>query len=129
MKETLAVSPVWGAVLLVLFSFLAGVLNGMLGTGGGVVLIFVLLWLLGKERGKEAFVISSFAILVFSLVSAVAYGKNGSLAFSELPRFALPAATGGVLGALLLSRLRLLWVKRIFACVLLYSGRKTVGVL
>ena len=117
------------AVLLAFSAFLAGGLNGLLGTGGGMVLVFVLGALLGQERGKEVFVLSSFGILVFSLVSAATYGNGGSLDTAALPRFALPAALGGVGGALLLDRMKLLWVKKLFAAILIYAGLKMVGIL
>ena len=60
------------ACILAVCAFLAGGLNGLLGTGGGMVLVFALGGLLGKGRGKEVFVLSSFGILVFSLVSSLA---------------------------------------------------------
>jgi uncharacterized membrane protein YfcA len=94
-----------------------------------MVLVFALGGLLGKGRGKEVFVLSSFGILVFSLVSSLAYGAGGHAAPEALPRFALPAAAGGILGALLLDQLKLVWVKRLFALILLYSGLKMVGVV
>lgn len=110
-----------------LAAFLAGGLNGLLGTGGGMVLVFALGALLGRERGKEVFAISSFGILVFSLVSAMTYTSGGSLTGVALPRFALPAAGGGIIGALLLDKLKLFWLKKIFAVLLLYAGAKMVG--
>jgi uncharacterized membrane protein YfcA len=122
--------PAWAAAfLLAACAFVAGGLNGLLGTGGGMVLVFTLGALLGEERGKEVFVLSSFGILVFSLVSALTYGAGGQAEPAALPRFALPAAAGGVLGALLLDKLKLVWVKRLFALILLYSGLKMVGVV
>ncbi|MBQ8351749.1 MAG: TSUP family transporter [Clostridia bacterium] len=122
--------PAWlGALILALSSFLAGGLNGLLGTGGGMVLVFVLGALLGRGRGKEVFVLSSFGILVFSLVSAAMYGTGGSLDAAALPRFALPAAAGGIVGAFLLDKIKLFWVKKLFAVILLYSGLKMVGVV
>ena len=124
-----SLSPPLAVGILALASFLAGGLNGLLGTGGGVVLVFTLGALLGRERGKEIFVLSSFGILVFSLVSVATYGRGGSVDAALLPRFALPAAVGGVLGAFLLDKLKLLWVKRLFALILIYSGLKLMGVV
>ena len=129
MVKSLRISAPMQAVLLACFSFFAGGLNGLLGTGGGMVLVFVLGAMLGQERGKEVFVLSSFGILVFSLVSAATYGIGGSLDMEALPRFALPAALGGIVGALLLSRLKLFWVKKLFAAVLIFSGLKLMGVI
>lgn len=122
--------PAWcSAACLALAAFLAGGLNGLLGTGGGMVLVFSLGTLLGREKGKEVFILSSFGILVFSLVSALTYTSGGSLADAALPRYALPAAGGGIIGALLLDKLKLFWLKKIFAVLLLYAGAKMVGLL
>ncbi len=122
--------PAWVYTLcLAAAAFSAGLLNGLLGTGGGVILVFVLSALMGPERGKEVFVISSFGILVFSLVSALTYGRGGSLDPAVLPRFVLPAAAGGVVGAFLMDKIRLFWLRKLFAALLLYSGLKLVGVL
>lgn len=122
------VSSATRAFLLAMLSFLAGVLNGLLGTGGGMLLLFSLGMLLSGERGKEAFVISSVGVLTFSLVSAFFYGRGGSLDTAALPRFALPAAAGGILGAILLDKISTRWLKRLFAGLMLYSGLKLVGV-
>lgn len=117
------------ALLLAVSSFGAGVLNGLLGTGGGMVLIFVLTYLMRGERGKEAFIISSVGVLTFSLVSSVFYGLGGNLDLAALPRFALPAMVGAVAGALLIERISLVWLRRIFAVLLIWSGLKMTGVL
>lgn len=116
------------ATILAIMAFLAGVLNGLLGTGGGMILLFVLGMLLSGDRAKEAFVISSIGVLTFSAVSAVFYGQGGSLDAAALPRFALPAAVGGIAGALLLDKISTFWLKKLFAALMLYSGLKLLGV-
>ena len=116
-------------LFLAVSALLAGFLNGLLGTGGGIILIFALTRLLAPERAKEVFVLSSFGVLAFSAVSAFLYGKSGALDSAALPRFAIPAIIGGVIGAFLIDRIRTLWLRRIFAALLLYSGLKLTGVL
>lgn len=106
----------------------AGLLNGLFGTGGGMVLIFALSALLVKERGKEVFVLSSVGVLIFSITSLSVYGAEGGL-HEALPIFALPAIVGGVLGALLFGRVSTRLLRKIFAILLVYSGFKMMGVI
>ena len=126
--ESIAQSSATRALLLAVLSFFAGVLNGLLGTGGGMVLLFSLGFLLSGERTKEAFVISSVGVLTFSVVSAFFYERGGSLDTVALPRFALPAAAGGIVGAFLLDKIGTKWLRRLVAGLMLYSGLKLVGV-
>ena len=117
------------ALLLGGSSLLAGLLNGLLGTGGGMILIFALGALLPRERAKECFMISTVGVLVFSAVSSFFYARSGSISLALLPRFALPAAAGGLAGALLLGRVGVRLLRKIFAILLLYSGVKLLGVI
>ena len=119
----------FSALLLGGLSLLAGLLNGLLGTGGGMILLFTLGALLPRERAKECFMISTVGVLVFSAVSAIFYARGGSISPSLLPRFALPAAVGGVVGALLLGKIGVRLLRKIFAILLLYSGVKLLGVI
>ncbi|MBQ8859151.1 MAG: TSUP family transporter [Clostridia bacterium] len=117
------------ALLLAVLSFLAGVLNGLLGTGGGMILLFTLGALLPREQAKECFVISTVGVLVFSAISTLFYTRGGSISLSLLPRFALPAAAGGLAGALLLNKVSVRLLRKIFAALLVYSGVKLLGVI
>ena len=122
-------TPTARALLLAAASFSAGLLNGLLGTGGGMILVFTLSKLLSPTRGKEVFVLSSVGVAVFSLVSATFYGTGGNLDTARLPLLALGGMAGGLLGALLLERISLFWLRKIFALLLLYSGLKLTGVI
>lgn len=108
-------------------ALVAGLFNGFFGTGGGMILVLSLSALLGPARGKEAFVLSSFAVLAFSLASLVFYGtRTGAEPFVA---FAPPAILGGALGALLFGRVGTNLLRKIFAILLVYSGLKLMGVL
>ncbi len=127
--RALQISSSTRALLLAVFSFLAGVLNGLLGTGGGMILLFTLGALLSRERARECFVISTVGVLVFSAISTLFYMQGGSISLSLLPRFALPAAAGGLVGAFLLNKVSVRLLRKIFAALLLYSGVKLLGVI
>lgn len=124
-----ATKPLFSLFFLALAAFLAGTLNGLLGTGGGMILLFAFAFLLRDGQAKEGFALSSIAVLSFCLVSVVFYGKGGSIDYALLPRFALPALAGGVLGAWLLRHIGTGLLRKLFALLLLWSGLKMTGVL
>lgn len=108
-------------VLLALGALGAGFLNGLLGAGGGIILYFVLGALYGRDA-KENLVLSSTAVMFFCLISLFFYKGNASLAVFDLLRVGIPAAAGGLCGALLLRRIRTETVKKIFSLVILIGG-------
>ena len=91
-------------LLFVLLSFLGGALNGFLGTGGGILILFMLNRLTKNER-KDNFVTCALSIIPISLVGSFAYFRAGSVDFSTLQTAYLPAIAGGILGAFLFERL------------------------
>lgn len=120
--------PFTRAIFFALAAFFAGFLNGLLGTGGGMVLIFALSHLLAARREKEVFVLGSVGVFAFSLISCLFYGGGGNLDYERLPTLSLAGAVGGALGAFLFDRIGVFWLRKIFALLLLYSGLKLTGV-
>lgn len=115
-----------------IFAFIglcAGLVNGFLGTGGGIVIILAL-GLLGKKgkksphggSAKDNYVTAIASILPMSAVSLCSYLKNRSFELSRAAMFILPAAAGGLLGAFLLNRISSGLLKRVFAGLMIISG-------
>ena len=112
------------AVVLACFSLLAGVVNGLIGTGGGVIIVFLLRYLY-RGRGYDArdvFAGAICCILPFTILSAAYYVYVRSEILTESLVYLLPAAVGGVTGAFLLGKLKLKITKKIFAALLILSG-------
>ncbi|MBE6687402.1 MAG: sulfite exporter TauE/SafE family protein [Ruminococcaceae bacterium] len=100
----------------------AGFINGLLGTGGGIIIIFVLNKINEKNDPKDNFASAVAAILPMSLVSAASYLKNGGFDISELGIYVIPAVLGGLSGAFLLCKIKITFLKRIFAGIITYAG-------
>ena len=112
-------------LLLALCGFGAGIVNGLLGAGSGVLIVFALHAVLGKQLAdsRDVFANATAVILPISLFSALSYLRAGALpAVTSLSAYLLPGAAGGVCGALLMNRLSGVAVKRIFGAVVLLSG-------
>ncbi len=110
------------ACLLALAAILAGGVNGFLGTGGGIVLMFVLSALPQQESlaPKDRFATLIAVILPLSLISLVSYWDKNDTAM--LSPYLLPGILGGFAGALLLDKLDVKIVKRLFALMVIWAG-------
>ena len=108
-------------VLLALGAIGAGFLNGLLGAGGGIILYFTLGALYGRGA-KENLILSSTAVMFFCLVSLFFYRGNAALTVGDILRVGIPAAAGGLIGALLLRRIPARTMKRIFSVVIIIGG-------
>ena len=113
----------------------AGVINGLLGTGGGIIVVLVLtawykrLCKNSDERhdvAKSVYVTSLLTMLPVSLFSALQYAKQGRLAPAAFAPYLLPALLGGLVGGVVLDRVRLPFLQKLFALLLLVSGVRMV---
>ncbi len=117
-EPPLAPALTWGAVI--------GLLSGLTGTGGGIFLTPLLLFM-GWARSKPAAAVSALFILVNSIA-----GLLGNLSSAKaLPSFILPllvvVGVGGFIGSHLGSRkFESPWIKRLLAAVLLIAGTKLI---
>lgn len=100
----------------------AGLLNGALGAGGGILIVLCLRPMLQKEDRRRAYTTALSVTLPLSVLTLFRYWRGGALADTAPLSLLLPALIGGGLGALLLRRLPQGVLSRIFAAVVLLSG-------
>ncbi|MCS7013447.1 MAG: sulfite exporter TauE/SafE family protein [Chloroherpetonaceae bacterium] len=108
-------------LLLLLIGFIAGMLSGMFGIGGGVVIVPLLVFLLGFSQ----YTATGTSLLVFLLpvgiLGALEYYKAGKISVEHL-RYAAVIALSLFFGSLFGSRLALSlseeWVRKGFALLL-----------
>lgn len=102
---------------------LAGLINGLFGGGGGMIVVPMLTGLLKREP-KRAHATALMIILPISLVSGLFYAAFGNLQLSVATPVSIGVSVGGVIGALLLSKLSSKWVIIIFAVIMAAAGIK-----
>ena len=112
-------------IILSVSSVTSGVMNGFVGTGGGIILYFVLKFLNRHEKTTDmkdimATVIS--VVIPMSVVSSVIYMVKGNIIYKELPVYLPAALIGGIIGAFLLDKLKFKIVKKLFAAMIIYAG-------
>lgn len=104
-----------------LAGFLAGLVNGLLGSGGGI-LIVLYLTIIAKEERKKAQATAIAIILPLTILSSVIYFKSGFVDWSLLWKVSLGGVAGAILGAVLLNKLRPKLIKKLFGVFLVIAG-------
>lgn len=103
----------------------AGFLNGLLGGGGGALFVPLLLKVCHLPL-RTAFATSVAVMLPISALSALIYLKNGSLSLVLALPYLLGGGLGGYLGGRYFARTNPVWLRRLFAILLIFSGVRSV---
>lgn len=109
-------------IILAAAALFGGVVNGFLGTGGGIVLMLVLglMPIKDDDSVRDRFATVIAVILPLSVISAVSYGEK--LNFTAAAPYILPGILGGIAGGFLLDKLSVKIVKRLFALMVIWAG-------
>lgn len=109
---------------LTLSSVAAGLLNALIGAGGGIILSFCLNKYFADdfEDKRNIYVNSQASMIPGCALSCAIYSAGGTLKLSAIPAIAIPAVIGGVLGSILLPRIKVRWLKTAFALLVVWSG-------
>lgn len=99
---------------------LIGIVNGMLGAGGGMIAV-PLLKKSGMEQ-KQAHANAVAVILPISFVSAVIYLINKSVKLSAALSFMPAGVVGSVVATLLLKKISPVYLKIIFGGFMVWAG-------
>ena len=110
--------------LLAVSALAAGLINGLLGAGGGIGVVWALSRVLSHRLSdrRDAFANALMIMLPRSAISAAVYAMRGALDSRELDILILPAIAGGLIGALVLDKINTNWLRLIFAAIIIYSG-------
>jgi uncharacterized membrane protein YfcA len=111
------------ALFLGLAGLAAGLVNGLLGSGGGTLLVPVLASRRRLEQHK-AHATTLCVILPTAVISTFIYAKNGFMDWPLILKITLSGILGGVTGALILPRVPTGWLRAALGCFMLISGGK-----
>ena len=111
-------------ILIILLSFLAGCINGFVGTGGGIIIVFLLFRLYGggEENTKDVFARTLLTVFPMSLAALTVYLRNSAVDMNLILRVLIPAILGGVTGAIFMDRIDKRVLNIVFAALVIYSG-------
>lgn len=104
-----------------LIGLVAGIVNGLLGIGGGTILIPSMVYQLGV-RQHQAHATSLLIVLPTSLVSMLVYHGQGHIQIVSLLGLALATSIGAVMGAILMNYCSPKLLRTGFAAFMLIAG-------
>lgn len=114
--------------LLIAGGLAAGFLNGLLGAGGGILVVFVLSAVLPASANasptdrRDVYANALASMLPVTAVSAISYAARDVIRVDGALSYVFPAIAGGLLGALLLDRLPFTAIRRLFTLIIIFSG-------
>jgi len=111
-------------IILSVSSAVSGMMNGFAGTGGGIILYFVLKFL-NKNKNvniKDIMATTISAVIPMSIISSIIYMIKGKMIYKELLTYLPAALIGGIIGAFLLEKLKFKFVKKLFSVMIIYAG-------
>ena len=102
----------------------AGLINGLLGTGGGIILVFAISYFCKNTLPDRRDVCANALVvtLALTLLSTTLYIGGGNAPPADLSRFVLPGAVGGLAGGFLLGKITPTALGKLFAVLLVVSG-------
>lgn len=125
METKLSKSKILKPMLLVVGGLLIGFANGFFGGGGGMLLVPLLAFVAGLEQ-KKSHATAIAIILPLSVLTAVIYTLSGTYAIREGLITGGGVVAGGILGALLLSKLSNKTLTIIFYFVMIAAGIRMI---
>ena len=118
--------------LLISLGAAAGFINGLLGTGGGILLVLTFSRAAEKNERQNAISLplarrdcyanALCVMLPISLFSAIRYIQAGAITQAAFSPFIPPSVLGGILGGILLDRLKVSWLRTMFSVLIVISG-------
>lgn len=103
----------------------AGLANGFFGGGGGMLLVPLLTRRCGLSQ-RQAFATSVAVILPLCALSSVIYLLQGGVSLSAALPYLLGGLAGGWVGGRVFRRLNMVWLRRLFALLIIYGGVKAL---
>lgn len=108
-----------------LIGLLTGLINGLLGIGGGTILIPAMVFLLGEEQ-HVAHGTSLAVILPTALMSTFIYQFNSHIDWVLAAKIAASGMLGGYLGARLMEKIPASRLKQIFGIFMALAGMRMI---
>jgi len=112
-------------IILIFIGLITGFINGMFGSGGGLIIVPSLIYILNIERHK-AHATAISIILPLSFISTYIYIKNDFINFNIVILISIGAILGGFIGAKLLNKIPINILRKAFSILIIYISIRMI---
>ncbi|MGO1371603.1 MAG: TSUP family transporter [Senegalia sp. (in: firmicutes)] len=110
---------------LILIGLSTGFINGLFGSGGGLLIVPSLIYILNIERHK-AHATAISIILPLSIISTYIYMKNNLIDFNIVFFISIGAMIGSFFGAKFLNKISTTVLKKAFSLLIIYISIRLI---
>lgn len=110
---------------LISIGLITGFINGIFGSGGGIIVVPALIFILGMEDHK-AHATAISIILPLSIISTIIYFMKGSISFKVAIPVSIGGILGGYIGARTLNKIPVKFLRKIFGSVIIYTAIRMI---
>lgn len=107
---------------ILLIGMAAGALSGIVGIGGGIVIVPAMVWLLGMNQHRAQGTSLGALLAPVGLLAFFQYYRHGNADLHAAFLVALGFLIGGWMGGSVAQQIPDLWLRRLFALVLIGIG-------
>lgn len=109
----------------IIIGLFAGIVSGLFSTGGGMIIVPALIYWLNMED-KKARGTSIFCILPMVVTSGIFYYQSNYIDWNISILCAIGGMIGGYIGAKVLKKIPVQYLKIVFTIFLLYASYKMI---
>lgn len=114
-------------IILILIGLSAGILSGLVGVGGGIIVVPALIYFLSFSQFQAQGTSLGLLLLPVGIFAVMNYYQKGYIDIRVVGIMAIAFVAGGFLGSKLALNIPVVYVKRVFAILLFYTGIKMMG--
>ncbi len=107
----------------VIGGIITGLINGLLGAGGGMIAIP---FLSRVTEPKKAHATCVAIILPMCVSSAISYMSSSKVTLSDVAPYVIWGVIGALIGTVLLSKLSNVFIKKLFAVFMLWAAARLI---
>lgn len=111
--------------ILIIVGFIAGIVNGLCGSGGGTILVPALVFLV-KVKDHNAHATAIAVILPLTIISSFIYVKSGILNIQITLRVMVGTIIGAYIGSKLLNKLSINVLRKLFGIFMIIAAIRMV---
>ena len=113
-------------ILLLIIGFIAGILGGMFGIGGGIVVIPALVFFMGFSQHEAQGTDLAFMLAPIGILATMNYYKKGFVNIKFAVILMISFVVGAYLGSMITMHIPDKILKKLFGIVLLYVSYKMI---